>query len=1116
VAGAGTTTLNGGAFTSAPAVTEALRTSDAAGISLTGTNLAVNALVVTANGGTVTFNEFGTITIAAAGDISADDKVSIKAIGGITTAGDVTTTDDDVDFESKTTLSGNVAINTGSGAGNITFKGTLDGAKQVTLAAGTGKIFFEAAVGSTTPLAGLTLTSAASTTATSTVKLAKAADSGQDGFTIAAGVNNVTMTASGSSVTGFARDGISFLGGSTQSFLSGFTVSGNGSNGMNFAAGDYVGTTLTANTIRDNGDTTAHVGDGILVRGSNLMIGWDATPETVNAVQNTITGNALNGIRISGNAATGNTILSNTIFLNGDVADGLVVGKGISLTDQGNGNQAAPRILDVVRDNADAENKVVNVQFLVPADEDGSYLVQFFSNTGDNDNDTERMDDDRGLFPADVNGFEGRTFVGGSQVVTGNSLQTITVPARLLSAGSWLTATATKLAGTAPLATSGFSSGVQVSAAPVLAVGADGSSAIWNREYTFRAITDNSIVVTGLTAAERTVFTGGKTGQNGLSGTPVILTLAGKNVTGIVTATVGSQGALAVTLAVDGGGSLAGKGTLVLGSVSLPAARLYDASVPAAPPPAASPVLSIGASKITESLASVVRSNGATSTVPDTQIKNFVTRFQGGLRTTSNDFDGDGYADLVTAPGGIPAKLGSKLAGTAADPAAPRQKLSNVFGAAARIITIYNGNPNTRNVWESASLDVSAEFPGECGGFLVTVGNVRAEAAGSGSAVAELIVASPSKVRIYEVEVATRGAKPTFKVPTSQEEIKPTGVITGVVAGSFSSPTRDDILVATTTATSSVFVKTPRASGTAKVHAYMAGSSFAKPSSSFVIDSRVINGDPQKGGVSQNVFFFGATLAVGDIDNTIDQKPELVLGARQNGLGSFRVLANDVVTNAIATKTGYQSGVNQALSKTGTYSQPARTPHTAVGPAASRWQPSGGPDYFVGYSNVPMPLGQGFSAPLSLAVVESNGRDFRAEVFAALGTGNQTTSTVRQFNFQPPAGSSKGQWTVSTNTSLKFTTPARGTLLTLVGDHRHLIQPGQTVSIIRNGNTEIAKQVKAVKLEGHETHVTIDSKIDDTTTAGTLVGNWLNVNGDPEAATLAKTRFGLGGGLRFG
>jgi hypothetical protein len=42
--------------------------------------------------------------------------------------------------------------------------------------------------------------------------------------------------------------------------------------------------------------------------------------------------------------------------------------------------------------------------------------------------------------------------------------------------------------------------------------------------------TANSIVVTGLTAAERTTFST----KNALNGTPVILTIDGKNVTGIV------------------------------------------------------------------------------------------------------------------------------------------------------------------------------------------------------------------------------------------------------------------------------------------------------------------------------------------------------------------------------------------------------------------------------------------------------------------------------------------------------------------------------------------------------------------------------------------------------
>ncbi|NCY02762.1 MAG: hypothetical protein EBX36_07585, partial [Planctomycetia bacterium] len=309
------------------------------------------------------------------------------------------------------------------------------------------------------------------------------------------------------------------------------------------------GTTLAGNTIRANGNHTTHVGAGIRVLGSDLMIGWDADPATAATVGNTITDNALDGIRISGPTAVRNTILSNSIYLNGYVAADLVVGKGISLADGGNAGQVAPQILDVVSDNADVNDKVVNVQFRVPAA--GSYVVQFFSNTGDNNTTTEDQDDDRGLFPVDVNGFAGRTFVGerplsvlaqvttgkpviqpigGSQVVTGDTLQTIAIPAALLPAGSWLTATATLIDGTTPTNTSPFSPGVQVTAAPVLAAGADGQSLTWNREYTFLVKTATSIAVTGLTAGELATLSA----KNALTRTPLVLTVDGRNVAGTV------------------------------------------------------------------------------------------------------------------------------------------------------------------------------------------------------------------------------------------------------------------------------------------------------------------------------------------------------------------------------------------------------------------------------------------------------------------------------------------------------------------------------------------------------------------------------------------------------
>jgi hypothetical protein len=85
-------------------------TNAAGGISLTGTNLALNNTLTTTGTGPVTLNESGTITLAAAGDIVSDGAVSLTATGGISTAGDITTTADLIDFNSNTTLTGPVSV----------------------------------------------------------------------------------------------------------------------------------------------------------------------------------------------------------------------------------------------------------------------------------------------------------------------------------------------------------------------------------------------------------------------------------------------------------------------------------------------------------------------------------------------------------------------------------------------------------------------------------------------------------------------------------------------------------------------------------------------------------------------------------------------------------------------------------------------------------------------------------------------------------------------------------------------------------------------------------------------------------------------------------------------
>src|SRR5205807_5960022 len=90
-----------------------------------------NTTATTANGGGVTISESGTVTIGASGAISSDGAVSITATGGISTAGDVTTTNDNVTYASATTLTGPISVNTGAGAGDISFNSTVDGGQNL-------------------------------------------------------------------------------------------------------------------------------------------------------------------------------------------------------------------------------------------------------------------------------------------------------------------------------------------------------------------------------------------------------------------------------------------------------------------------------------------------------------------------------------------------------------------------------------------------------------------------------------------------------------------------------------------------------------------------------------------------------------------------------------------------------------------------------------------------------------------------------------------------------------------------------------------------------------------------------------------------------------------------
>lgn len=107
----------------------------------------------------------GDITLTAAGSITSDKiqafsfsstggKIDLTALNSITTSGDIETNDNTLTFDGAVNLAENVLF-TISGAGDITFKGTVDGAHNLQLATKTGTILFNDVVGGLIPLNNL-------------------------------------------------------------------------------------------------------------------------------------------------------------------------------------------------------------------------------------------------------------------------------------------------------------------------------------------------------------------------------------------------------------------------------------------------------------------------------------------------------------------------------------------------------------------------------------------------------------------------------------------------------------------------------------------------------------------------------------------------------------------------------------------------------------------------------------------------------------------------------------------------------------------------------------------------------------------------------------------------
>lgn len=296
-----------------------------------GSQQALTTLTTDAPGST------STSMVRTSGDQTYNDPVSL---GGEYTVGNGT-----FNAAGATTLTAPVAVT----GGEITFASTIDSAPNrgysLTLTPGKGKsATLGGDLGLTNPLGGLAITAKedASAAVTATGYVALAGDLGYstvDGLTIGP---NVDATFSGGGlIRNFTGDGVLIgtppapilpLPAVVEPVITGFTISGNGGNGID-AMSTYGGT-FTSNAILNNG------GAGVVIDGG-----------------------------------VGNRLLSNSIWGNGGET-----GVGIALVNGGNNSQPAPTVTSAVLNPGGTS---LTVQFTLDPLPSGAYTAQvFYTPTG--------------------------------------------------------------------------------------------------------------------------------------------------------------------------------------------------------------------------------------------------------------------------------------------------------------------------------------------------------------------------------------------------------------------------------------------------------------------------------------------------------------------------------------------------------------------------------------------------------------------------------------------------------------------------------------------------------------------------------------------------------------
>ncbi|GAB5411007.1 MAG: hypothetical protein ChlgKO_01210 [Chlamydiales bacterium] len=251
-----------------------LDTDGVGGIQLTGTNFTCQGAHVTANGGIFSVNNSGTFTMTAGFTAGIDGAFAQTGSGPVEAVGSFLSTNGSLHFSSAITLVGDLTL----GGDGITLQNSVDGFFDLTLSAGTGDITLGGAVGTTTRLEDLTITSAHNVDTNDLIAATITIDSSTGTVSILGDLN--TLSPGGISFTGtnFVRNGnVTTTGGGTVTINNSGTVTGTLGNTTSIDGGYFLNGPGSVNFV--GGITTSN---GPIVFAGDVTLIGDATFTTGN------------------------------------------------------------------------------------------------------------------------------------------------------------------------------------------------------------------------------------------------------------------------------------------------------------------------------------------------------------------------------------------------------------------------------------------------------------------------------------------------------------------------------------------------------------------------------------------------------------------------------------------------------------------------------------------------------------------------------------------------------------------------------------------------------------------------------------------------------------------